>query len=117
MATKQKRKIHVRSAGDSIDNEISIPVMIGRHEYAIECDRYNYIFGRVGIDNKSKKRKVISDISYFGSLESLMRHVQTRKVKNTQARSIEELQRNIIHAKEYVAGLYQDITNTELQDL
>ena len=103
-----------------IDNKILIPVKLGHKLYHIGCDRYNFMFGIVK-DTEVKKNGTMGktfaeDTSFYSNLENLMTDLQKRKIKNMEATTINELQNNIIRAKEEIMGLYAELTEEELTD-
>ena len=102
-----------------MDKKISIPVKIGNKTYYIGCDRYNFIFGQKEyMTNYTTKKKYLGftqDSTFYTSLESLMVSVHKRKIKNMKASTINELQNNIIKAKEEIMGLYAEIAEGEFE--
>ena len=96
--------------------KILVPVMISDEQYYITADRYNFILGKE-VHSEKKGKKYISygaKASYFSTLENLMIHLHTRKLKHVPATTLDELQRNIRAVKDEVKGIYQEMQQDEL---
>lgn len=96
--------------------KIVIPVMIGDVQYYISADRYNFILGQRKTSIVKGKEYVGYSLkaSYFSTLENLMLHLHTRKLKQVPATTLDELQRNIRTVKDEVRGIYQEMQLDEL---
>jgi len=114
--SEKANKLKKGDTPKNIDSEICIPVMIGKEQYYITTDRYNFILGQKITSKKNGKtyEGYSRNASFFSSLETLMVYLSTRKLKNMKASTIAELQTNIRKATDEVRGLYAEITEEEL---
>lgn len=103
-------------------DKIDIPIKIGRSQYYIGSDRYNFILGRKQKVIRKKKGKDIeledfigSSCTYYSSLEALLEALQKKLVKAKTATTLLQLQKNITKSKKEVMDLYRTLTEEEIK--
>lgn len=101
-------------------DKIDIPIKIGRSEYYIGSDRYNFVLGKKKMMTRKKKGEETEVLefdgnttTYYGTLDALMTALHKMLIKSKKAETILQLQKNITKAKNEILATYQLINEGE----
>ncbi len=91
---------------------LDIKVKVGRKEYSIRSDRFNYMIGYEAIIQKGgrKGEKTFVPESYYSDLNSLITAIIDKKIKASDTKTLRGLQRNITKYRNELMDLYSIAT-------
>ena len=87
---------------------IRIPVMVGKKEYIIKTDAYNYMIGTEYEVEKGNRKgeKVFKPDSCYSSLSGCMNRLLDMKIKHSTVKTLEGLRRVIERSRKEVIEIY-----------
>ena len=97
---------------------IRIPIKIGKKDYFIKTDKYNYMIGYeiTGLSGKKKGEVVFIPESNHGNLGSCMSALLNMKVKASNVKTLEGLRRVIERSRKEVIEIYDTHMNNPNAD-
>ena len=96
---------------------LNIPVKIGRKTAYIRSDPRQYMVGYdlTSVNKKTGETETKYDvIGYYMSLTSLLNALMKSKIRASTARTLEDLKKEIVKAKEDVMTVYDETINAGL---
>ena len=98
---------------------LNIPVRIGKKTAYIRSDPKNYMIGfdLTSVNKKTGETETKYDvIGYYMSLTALLNALMKSKIRASTARTLEELKKEIVKAKEDVMAVYDETINAEIKE-
>jgi len=98
---------------------LNIPVKIGRKIAYIRSDPRQYTIGYdlTSVNNKTGETETKYDVvGYYMSLTALLNALMKAKIRASTARTLEDLKKEIIKAKNDVMTVYDETINAEIEE-